>query len=90
MNGMIENSFVLDTNAVIFLTTRGNAMPSDLENKLNEAALYISVITEIESKLKVPDCIIAATSIILDAVLLTNDDRLLGLSWPGFRTQNIF
>jgi hypothetical protein len=34
--------------------------------------------------------IVAATSIVLDAILLTDDDHLLGLSWPGLRTQNIF
>jgi predicted nucleic acid-binding protein len=127
---MTENRFVLDTNAVIFLTTTGNAIPSCLQDELDEAALFISMITEIElfskptmpldeeeklrsflsqripimdissaikeetialrrsTRRKLPDCIIAATSIILDAVLLTNDDHLLGLSWPGLRTQN--
>jgi predicted nucleic acid-binding protein len=129
---MTEKCFVLDTNAVIFLTTRGNTISSDLENELNEADLYISVITEIELfskpglppdeeeslrnfiserigiieltgaiknetialrrnfRRKLPDSIIAATSINLDAILLTNDDHLLSLSWPGLRTQNIF
>ena len=38
---------------------------------------------------KLPDCIVAATSIILNAVLLTDDHHLLNLSWPGLRTQNI-
>ena len=38
---------------------------------------------------KLPDCIIAATSIVLDAILLTDDDELLKLSHPGFRVQNI-
>jgi predicted nucleic acid-binding protein len=127
---MIENRFVLDTNAVIFLTTMGNIIPFDLQDELDESALFISVITEIElfskpalppdeeeklrsflsqripimdiskaikeetialrrtTKIKLPDCIIAATSIILDALLLTNDDQLLGLSWSGFRTKN--
>ena len=40
--------------------------------------------------LKLPDCIVAATSVILEAVLLTDDERLLNLSWPGFRTKSIF
>ena len=39
--------------------------------------------------LKLPDCIVAATAIVLDALLLTNDDHLLKLSWPGLRTQRI-
>ena len=131
MNGTIENRFVLDTNAVIFLTTRGNVIPSDLENALNEAALFTSVISEIEvfskpalppdeeenlhsflseritiidltseikketialrrsTNLKLPDSIVAAASIVLDAILLTDDKALLNLSWPGLRTQNI-
>jgi len=42
------------------------------------------------TSLKLPDCIVAAASIILDAILLTDDEHLLGLSWPGLHTQNIF
>jgi predicted nucleic acid-binding protein len=132
MSGMTESRFVIDTNALIFLTTKGNVIPSDLENALDEADLFISGINEIElfaktelspdeeenlraflsdrisiidltteikkeviairrfTKRKLPDCIIAATSIILDAILLTDDKDLLNLSWPGLRTQNIF
>ena len=45
---MIKSCFVLDTNAVIFVTTRGNVIPSDLEKELDGADLFISVITEIE------------------------------------------
>ena len=40
--------------------------------------------------IKLPDCIVAATSIILDAVLLIDDHHLLNLSWPGLKTQSIF
>jgi len=40
--------------------------------------------------IKLPDCIVAATSIVLNAVLLTDDRHLLDLSWPGLKTQNIF
>ena len=40
--------------------------------------------------IKLPDCIVAATAIILNAILLTDDHHLLNLSWPGLRTQNIF
>ena len=128
---MIENRFVLDTNAVIFLTTRGNIIPSGLEAELNKAALYISVISEIElfskptlppaeeenlriflsdricianitndikketialrrsTRLKLPDCIIAATSAILDAILITNDPHLLRLSLPNYEVKAI-
>jgi predicted nucleic acid-binding protein len=41
-------------------------------------------------KLKLPDCIVAATAVILDSVLLTADKELLRLNWPGLNTQNIF
>jgi len=41
------------------------------------------------ASVKLPDCIVAATSIILDAILLTDDRDLLNLSWPGLRTQKI-
>jgi predicted nucleic acid-binding protein len=128
---MTESRFLLDTNAVIYLNTKGNNISKDLLNELNNADLFISVITEIElfakpsmppeeeknlrdflseripsidlntvvknetiairrnSKLKLPDCVVAATAIIMDAVLLTADAQLLNLSWPGLRTQNI-
>jgi predicted nucleic acid-binding protein len=42
------------------------------------------------ASIKLPDCIVAATSIVLDALLLTDDTDLLGLSWEGLRAQRIF
>ena len=42
------------------------------------------------TKLKLPDSIVAATSIVLDAILLTNDEHLLNLSLSGFRAQSFF
>ena len=128
---MTESRFVLDTNAVIFLTTEENATAVELKDKLKEADLFISVISEIELlskpkmaadeeenlraflsertiiidltedvknetialrrsvKLKLPDCIVAATAIVLDSVLLTADKELLRLNWSGLKTQNI-
>ena len=130
-NGMNESRFVLDTNAVIFLTTRGNAIHSELLEELNSADLFVSVITEIEllakpkllpeeeenllnllseiisvidlntsikketivlrrnSKLKLPDCIIVATAITLNATLLTADEELLHLDWPGYLKKRL-
>jgi len=41
------------------------------------------------TKLKLPDCIIAATASVLNAVLLTDDKKLLNMSLPGLKTQNI-
>jgi predicted nucleic acid-binding protein len=38
---------------------------------------------------KLPDAIVAATAAVMDAVLVTRDDGLLRLSWPGLQTMNI-
>ena len=131
MSGMIDDRFVLDINAVIFLTTKGNIISSSIENDLDKADIFISIITEIElfskpelppneeenlriflldrisiiditneikkevialrrsTKHKLPDCIVAATAIVLNATLLTADLRLLRLEWPGFKAKNI-
>jgi hypothetical protein len=56
-----------------------------INDSIEQKAIEIRRIKNI----KLPDSIIAATSIVLDAVLLTDDDHLLNLSWPGLRTQNI-
>jgi len=40
-------------------------------------------------KLKLPDSIIAATAIVLKAILLTHDDQLLRFSWPLYQAQDI-
>ena len=126
---MPESRFVLDTNAVIFLTTKGNFIPSNLLDELNEADLFISAITEIEllakpemppneeaqlrifiadrisvidltktvkletitlrrnTKFKLPDCIIVATAIALNAVLLTADTELIRFHYPGYTVK---
>ena len=128
---MAKSSFVLDTNAVIFLTTKGNTISIELQKALDESDLFISAITEIElfakptilpdeeeklydfisnnlhvvdltsevkketialrrtNKLKLPDCIVAATAIISNAILLTADRDLLGLKWPGYSAEDI-
>jgi predicted nucleic acid-binding protein len=38
---------------------------------------------------KLPDCIVAATAITLDAILLTDDHVLKKLVWPGLITLAI-
>jgi len=130
-NGMICSRFVLDTNAVIFLTAKGSIIPIGLQSELNDADLFVSVITEIElfskqslplheeenlraflsdrifvlnitnavkketialrrsTRLKLPDCIVAATAIALNAVLLTADTELLRLDWTGYSVKNL-
>jgi len=128
---MIKSRFVLDTNAVIFLTKRSNAISFNLEKELDDADLCISVITEIELfskpelppdeeenlraflsdrisiidltgdikketialrrtvKSKLPDCVVAATAIVLNATLLTADTKLLNLERQGFNVRSI-
>jgi predicted nucleic acid-binding protein len=56
---------------------------------INEAIENTAITLRRSTTLKLPDCIIAATSIALHAVLLTHDAELLKLSWPGYRTQDI-
>jgi predicted nucleic acid-binding protein len=56
---------------------------------LDEAVEQTAVAIRRATSVKLPDCIIAATSIVLDAILLTDDDHLLRLSWPGLRAVNI-
>jgi predicted nucleic acid-binding protein len=129
---MTNSRFVLDTNAVIFLATKGNVISSDLEHALDEADLFISVITEIElfakqelppseeeslraflsdtisiidltseikketislrrsTRHKLPDCIVAATAIVLNATLITADEKLLRLERHGFISKSIW
>jgi predicted nucleic acid-binding protein len=41
-------------------------------------------------RLKLPDCIIAATAVITNSTLLTDDDDLLTFSWPGYTVQSLF
>jgi predicted nucleic acid-binding protein len=38
---------------------------------------------------KLPDCIIAATAIALQATLLSNDPHLINLIWPGLAVQRL-
>jgi len=57
---------------------------------LNETIEKKAIEIRRATSVKLPDSIVAATSIILNAVLLTDDKHLLDLSWPGLRTQNIF
>ena len=40
-----------------------------------------------KTKIKLPDCIIAATSIALDAILISSDPHLLHLSLPGYKVK---
>ena len=57
---------------------------------LNEDIEQKTIELRRSTKLKLPDSIVAATSIVLDAILLTDDVHLLNLSLPDLRAQRIF
>jgi predicted nucleic acid-binding protein len=94
-SGMNGTKFFFDTCAVINLLNQKYDL-SSLGIDIDEAQLLTSVIVRMELLSKrgmsnrLPDSIIAATSIISNAILLTDDKDLLNLSWPGLRTQRIF
>jgi predicted nucleic acid-binding protein len=56
-----------------------------IDREIEQKAIEIRRTTSV----KLPDSIIAATAIISNAVLLTDDHHLLELSWPDLRTQKI-
>jgi predicted nucleic acid-binding protein len=53
----------------------------DITAEVREKAILIR---RFKKKVKLPDCVIAATAIALNAALLSTDDQLLRLEWPGF------
>ena len=79
------------------------ALPADEEENLRaflaERMIIIDLTDDVKketiairrnTRLKLPDCIVTATAVVRNAVLLTADKELLNLSWPGLRTRNIF
>ena len=73
---MIKSRFVLDINRISIIDFTD-------EIKQETIALRRNV------RYKLPDCIVAATSIVLNATLLTSDVRLLRLEWQGFNVKDI-
>jgi predicted nucleic acid-binding protein len=64
-----------------------NIVIVELDPRIKKEAIALRRST----KIKLPDCIIAATAIVLDAILLTHDvDDLLPLVYPGFHVQDVF
>jgi predicted nucleic acid-binding protein len=53
-----------------------------LVDAIERTATYIR--REGSPRLKLPDAIVAATAVILNAKLVTYDERLVKLTWPGF------
>ncbi|GHU37251.1 hypothetical protein AGMMS50256_34950 [Betaproteobacteria bacterium] len=58
-----------------------------LNNEIKELAIEIRRAGSPRPKL--PDAIVAATAVVLDAALVTCDDNLLRLVWPGLRSFSI-
>jgi len=67
-----------------------NFLSDVIVSPLDEIVEQKAVEIRRSNKIKLPDSIIAATSIVLDAFLLTDDEHLLNLSWTGFRAKHIF
>jgi predicted nucleic acid-binding protein len=96
-----ESNLIISVIVRMELLSKRNITPKDLQDvnaflgrvtviPLNEEVEKKAVELRRSTKLKLPDSIIAATSIVLDAILLTDDDHLLSLSLPGLRAQHIF
>jgi predicted nucleic acid-binding protein len=47
----------------------------------------VDIRRDVRPKIKLPDCIVAATAIGLGATLLTDDTSLKALVWPGYTVQ---
>ena len=57
---------------------------------LNDAVKDIAIkIRRASPAIKLPDAIVAATAVVLDAPLVTQDARLLALQWHGLQTARI-
>jgi predicted nucleic acid-binding protein len=75
-----------------------HGLPPDEERRIRQFLRHVTVIDfdeEVErativmrrfTQLKLPDAIIAATAVALEAPLFTFDRRLAALGWPGLRT----
>ncbi len=55
---------------------------------LSETVEELTIDIRSASRLKLPDAIIAAAAVSMDAILVTRDKRLAATSFPGLRTVN--
>jgi predicted nucleic acid-binding protein len=74
---------------------------ADEEQDIQEflSGVDIPLTTEIENetikirranpRVKLPDAVIAATAVLLDALLISGDPHLLALEWPGLQVRDI-
>jgi predicted nucleic acid-binding protein len=103
LSGFDEAEFFISVITELELFAK-SAMPPEEETKITRFLEENVVTVELDpniknqtialrrlTKIKLPDCIVAATSIVLGATLLTHDtDDLLPLVYPGYLVQDIF
>ena len=59
-------------------------IPMTLDDKIEHAAIALRRAT----RLKLPDAIVAATAWAEGLVLLTSDQQMLNLNWPGLEIRS--
>lgn len=55
---------------------------------LTEEIETMTIAIRRHTRIKLPDAVIVATAIVLDASLLTSDQQLVNLEWPGLTVVN--
>jgi predicted nucleic acid-binding protein len=55
---------------------------------LDEKVKSVAIALRRNARLKLPDAIVAAVAVVVDAILVTSDHRLAEQGWPGLRTLN--
>lgn len=76
------------------LTSEGERKVRSFLDTLNIASLSSAIETEAillrrKARLKLPDAIVAATAVVFDAVLATNDKTMAALNWPNLKIINL-
>ena len=56
---------------------------------LNDEIEQASITIRRDTRLKLPDAIVAATAWVKDAILITRDKSLLSVKWPGLKTLTL-
>ena len=54
---------------------------------LNDEVESKTIAIRRETNLKLPDSIIAASAVVTESILVTRDNRLVGVKWPGLHIQ---
>jgi predicted nucleic acid-binding protein len=68
------------------LTFLGSCKVEDISPAIRDETIALR---RINPQKKLPDCIIAATAIVSQATLLSNDPHLINLIWPGLAVQRL-